>query len=174
VPSGQAPQHRTFGDQVVAGLLQSTDRHKFDLQVTDRAGAMRKIDKADVYGAIVIPRDFTSASLLLAQSAWITAIIRSRGRVVTVRALLAPPPSSEGTAIAEVSTPRKHLASGFRPSVQTCRHPPRRQPWCRRGIDRVYVGRDAAGGRDAHSQPRRRKKTMNSTPMSAISPSTAG
>jgi len=69
VPSGQAPQHRTFGDQVVAGLLQSTDRHKFDLQVTDRAGAMRKIDKADVYGAIVIPRDFTSASLLLAQSA---------------------------------------------------------------------------------------------------------
>ena len=35
----------------------------------DRAGAMRKIDKADVYGAIVIPRDFTSASLLLAQSA---------------------------------------------------------------------------------------------------------
>jgi len=69
VTSGQAPQHRTFGDQVVAGLLQSTDRHKFDLQVTDRAGAMHKIDKADVYGAIVIPRDFTSASLLLAQSA---------------------------------------------------------------------------------------------------------
>jgi hypothetical protein len=32
----------------VAGVLQSTDRHKFDLQVTDRAGAMRKIDKADV------------------------------------------------------------------------------------------------------------------------------
>jgi hypothetical protein len=39
---------------------------------------------------------------------------------------------------------------------------------------RVCEGRVAAGGRDAQSQPRRRKKTTNSTPMSAISPSTAG
>ena len=39
---------------------------------------------------------------------------------------------------------------------------------------RVCEGRVAAGAREAQSQPRRRKKTTNSTPMSAISPSTAG
>jgi hypothetical protein len=25
-----------FGDQILAGVVQGTDRHKFDLQVTDR------------------------------------------------------------------------------------------------------------------------------------------
>ena len=58
-----------FGDQLLAGVVRGTDRHKFDLQVTDRASAMRKIDKAKVYGAIIIPRNFTSASLLLGESA---------------------------------------------------------------------------------------------------------
>src|SRR5215470_7120650 len=64
-----APLDVRFGDQLLAGVVRGTDRHKFDLQVTDRASAMRKIDKAKVYGAIIIPRNFTSASLLLGESA---------------------------------------------------------------------------------------------------------
>jgi YhgE/Pip-like protein len=63
------PQEVRFGDQLLAGVVQGTDRHKFDLQVTDRAAAMRKIDNAAVYGAIIIPASFTSDSLRFGQSA---------------------------------------------------------------------------------------------------------
>jgi uncharacterized phage infection (PIP) family protein YhgE len=53
----------------VAGLQRGTDTSKFDLEVVDSDTAFRRMDNADAYGAIVIPRNFTSAAIDFAGSA---------------------------------------------------------------------------------------------------------
>jgi uncharacterized phage infection (PIP) family protein YhgE len=53
----------------VAGLQQGTDTDKFDLEVVDSDTAFRRLDNAEAYGAIVIPPNFTSASIDFAGSA---------------------------------------------------------------------------------------------------------
>ena len=89
------PQNVRLGDQILAGVVQGTDRRKFDLQVTDRTNAMRKIDNAEVYGAIIIPKNFTSASLLLGKS----ALTASRADRPVIEVWTNPRAGSLGAAI---------------------------------------------------------------------------
>ena len=68
-PDGGEGPEQNFGAQIVSGLEKGSDTEKFDLEVVDSDTAFRRLDNAEAYGAIVIPRNFTSASIEFAGSA---------------------------------------------------------------------------------------------------------
>ena len=57
------------GKQVVNGVVLAVDPDKFDVRVLSRQEALDKLDTAKVYGAAVIPPDFSSKLRDLPQSA---------------------------------------------------------------------------------------------------------
>ncbi|GBE63759.1 hypothetical protein MFM001_02210 [Mycobacterium sp. MFM001] len=57
------------GDQLVNGLTSGLDKDKFDVRVLSRQDAMRQLDTAQVYGAVVIPPTFSSKLQDFARSA---------------------------------------------------------------------------------------------------------
>lgn len=68
-PGGGEGPEQNFGAQIVSGLEKGSDTQKFDLEVVDSDTAFRRLDNAEAYGAIVIPRNFTSTSIEFAGSA---------------------------------------------------------------------------------------------------------
>jgi YhgE/Pip-like protein len=57
------------GDQLVNGLVSGLDKNTFDVRVLSRRDAMRQLDTAQVYGAVVIPPGFSSTLQEFARSA---------------------------------------------------------------------------------------------------------
>ncbi|GAA4489008.1 YhgE/Pip domain-containing protein [Rhodococcus olei] len=59
---------QNIGDQIVDGLVAGIPSDKVDLQQVGIGSALSMLDSAEVYGAIVIPSDFTKRLMILAQS----------------------------------------------------------------------------------------------------------
>lgn len=57
-----------IGDQIVDGLVAGIPSDKVDLRQVGIGAAQSMLDSAEVYGAIVIPSDFTKRMMILAQS----------------------------------------------------------------------------------------------------------
>ncbi len=57
------------GDQLVSGVTSGLDKDKFDVRALSRQDAMRQLDTAQVYGAVVIPPTFSSKLQDFARSA---------------------------------------------------------------------------------------------------------
>lgn len=66
---GAAPGDRkNFGNEIAAGLIEGLDPEEFDLRQIGIAQAQSQLDSGDIYGAIVIPSDFTKRTSILAQA----------------------------------------------------------------------------------------------------------
>lgn len=65
-PEGDKPAN--FGDQITEGLVANVPPDKVDLQQIGIAQAQSRLDKGEIYGAIVIPSDFTKRLLILAKA----------------------------------------------------------------------------------------------------------
>lgn len=59
---------QNIGDQIVDGLVAGIPSDKVDLQQVGIGAAQSMLDSAQVYGAIVIPSDFTKRLMILAQA----------------------------------------------------------------------------------------------------------
>lgn len=59
---------QNIGDQIVDGLVAGVPSDKVDLKQVGIGTAQSMLDSAEVYGAIVIPSDFTKRLMILAQS----------------------------------------------------------------------------------------------------------
>lgn len=57
------------GAQITDGLLSGLDKKKFDIRVLSAADARRQLDTAQVYGQVLIPRDFSERLQAFAQGA---------------------------------------------------------------------------------------------------------
>ncbi|MGW4477070.1 YhgE/Pip domain-containing protein [Rhodococcus triatomae] len=67
VPPG-SDTRQNIGDQIVAGFVEGVPSDKIDLKQVGIASAQQMLDSAEVYGAIVIPSDFTKRLTILAES----------------------------------------------------------------------------------------------------------
>ncbi|MFD4291627.1 YhgE/Pip domain-containing protein [Rhodococcus sp. NPDC058505] len=67
VPPG-SDARQNIGEQIVAGLTDGIPADKVDLRQVGIGTAQSMLDSAEVYGAIVIPSDFTKRMMILAQS----------------------------------------------------------------------------------------------------------
>ncbi|MGV9738861.1 YhgE/Pip domain-containing protein [Nocardia farcinica] len=67
LPDG-SEERRNLGAEITARLVASTDRQKIDLHETGISTAMSDLSTGKIYGAIVIPSDFTKRAAILAQS----------------------------------------------------------------------------------------------------------
>ncbi|MFC7447932.1 YhgE/Pip domain-containing protein [Rhodococcus daqingensis] len=65
-PEGDKPEN--FGNQITDGLVANIPADKVDLQRIGIAQARSRLDKGEIYGAIVIPSDFTKRLLILAKA----------------------------------------------------------------------------------------------------------
>ena len=61
-------ERRNFGDQITEGILDGIDREKIDLQPMGISAANQGLDNGSLYGAVVIPSDFTKRLSILAQA----------------------------------------------------------------------------------------------------------
>ncbi|MEU5841608.1 DUF3533 domain-containing protein [Rhodococcus sp. NPDC047139] len=61
-------EQRNFGDQIAEGILEGIDPEQIDLQPMGIAAATDGLDDGSLYGAIVIPSDFTKRVSILAQA----------------------------------------------------------------------------------------------------------
>lgn len=68
LPGSTPPQQQNLGDQIEAGLIEGVDPEKVELRQIGIAEAQSKLDNGDLYGAIVIPSDFTKRTFILAQA----------------------------------------------------------------------------------------------------------
>ncbi|QTJ67566.1 SNG1 family protein [Rhodococcus sp. ZPP] len=68
LPGSTPPQQQNLGDQIEAGLIEGVDPEKVELRRIGIAEAQSKLDNGDLYGAIVIPSDFTKRTFILAQA----------------------------------------------------------------------------------------------------------
>ncbi|MFZ2175844.1 MAG: DUF3533 domain-containing protein [Rhodococcus sp. (in: high G+C Gram-positive bacteria)] len=68
VPNSDPVQRRNLGDEIAAGLVDGVDPNKIELREMGIAQAQSALDSADIYGAIVIPSDFTKRTFILAQA----------------------------------------------------------------------------------------------------------
>lgn len=66
VPPG-ATDRQNFGDQIVTGMNDNVPKEQFDLQEMGIAAAQSALKTGDVYGAIIIPSDFTKRLVILAE-----------------------------------------------------------------------------------------------------------
>ena len=62
------PEHVVLGDQVVAGLADEVDPNQIDLRPMGIAQAQQELNTGKIYGAIVVPLDFTKRTMILAQA----------------------------------------------------------------------------------------------------------
>ncbi|EKT79151.1 hypothetical protein WSS_A28789 [Rhodococcus opacus M213] len=67
-PNSNPPQQQNFGDQITAGLVEGVDPDKVELRQIGIAQAQSALDNGEIYGAIVIPSDFTKRTFILAQA----------------------------------------------------------------------------------------------------------
>ncbi|MCZ4556453.1 SNG1 family protein [Rhodococcus maanshanensis] len=65
-PEGDKPEN--FGNQITEGLVANVPADKVDLQQIGIAQAQSRLDTGEIYGAIVIPSDFTKRLLILAKA----------------------------------------------------------------------------------------------------------
>ncbi|QBJ98618.1 DUF3533 domain-containing protein [Rhodococcus sp. ABRD24] len=68
VDGPDGPVHQNFGHDIAAGLVANIPSDKVDLQQISWAEASSRLDTGDLYGAIVIPSDFTKRTAILAQA----------------------------------------------------------------------------------------------------------
>ncbi|MBS9374954.1 YhgE/Pip domain-containing protein [Rhodococcus sp. B50] len=61
-------ERQNFGDQITEGILDGIDPEEIDLQRMGISAANRGLDDGSLYGAIVIPSDFTKRISILAQA----------------------------------------------------------------------------------------------------------
>ncbi|MBM7459128.1 YhgE/Pip domain-containing protein [Rhodococcus coprophilus] len=60
--------HRNLGTEITGAVLDGIDSERIDLQEMGIAAAHQGLDSGDLYGAIVIPSDFTKRTSILAQA----------------------------------------------------------------------------------------------------------
>lgn len=85
-----------YGKQVVDGLLANADKDKFDVRVVTQAEARQLLDRAQVYGELVIPVSFSSTLHELGES----ALSPSRGQRATITISTNPRAGTLGSSIA--------------------------------------------------------------------------
>ncbi|TSD96538.1 DUF3533 domain-containing protein [Skermania sp. ID1734] len=66
--NGNAKTQQNFGQQIETALSQGIDPNKIDLQHVGIAEAQARLANGKVYGAILIPSDFTKRMVILAQA----------------------------------------------------------------------------------------------------------
>ena len=85
-----------YGQQVVDGLRAGLDKDKFDVRVVSQAEARQLLDKAQIYGQLVIPVSFSSKLRELGES----ALTANRGERPTVTIFTNPRAGTLGSSIA--------------------------------------------------------------------------
>ncbi|MGC0366063.1 YhgE/Pip-like protein [Rhodococcus sp. 27YEA15] len=68
VPGSTPPERKNFGNDIAAAIDNGVDHQKIDLQQIGIAEAQSKLDSGTLYGAIVIPSDFSKRTTILAQA----------------------------------------------------------------------------------------------------------
>lgn len=68
LPGGDPADRKNFGNDIVAGLENGIDHQKIDLQQIGIAEAQSRLNSGTLYGAIVIPSDFTKRTIILAEA----------------------------------------------------------------------------------------------------------
>nr|WP_068272845.1 DUF3533 domain-containing protein [Aldersonia kunmingensis] len=68
VPGPQGEQRQNFGDQITSAIVANVDPNMFDLRQVGIAEAQQEMQDGKVYGAIIIPSDFSKRLLILAES----------------------------------------------------------------------------------------------------------
>lgn len=68
VPGSNPAQQQNLGNQIEAGLIEGVDSGKIELRQLGIAQAQSALDTGQIYGAIVIPSDFTKRTFILAQA----------------------------------------------------------------------------------------------------------
>ncbi|MFF0815903.1 YhgE/Pip domain-containing protein [Rhodococcus sp. NPDC003318] len=95
-------QRQNIGDQIVDGLVAGVPADKVDLEQVGIAAATSMLDSAEVYGAIVIPSDFTKRLMILAEASVVPGDVEKP--VITV--YTNPRSGTFGTALVEsIATP---------------------------------------------------------------------
>lgn len=65
LPIAGGSQKVNLGDEITNGLLAQVDHHKVDLRRLDMSTAQAQLDSGKIYGAIVIPVDFSTQTVAL-------------------------------------------------------------------------------------------------------------
>lgn len=68
VPGSYPPTRQTLGTQIASRLIDGVDSEKIDLRPMGIAQAQSLLDEGKIYGAIVIPSDFTKRTFILAHA----------------------------------------------------------------------------------------------------------
>lgn len=68
IPNSDPPEHRNFGKEIAAGIVDGLDSEKFDVRQISVAQARAQMGRGELYGAIIIPSDFTKRTMILAQA----------------------------------------------------------------------------------------------------------
>ncbi|WP_137723926.1 YhgE/Pip domain-containing protein [Prescottella subtropica] len=94
------PVRENFGDEIAAGLVANVPADKVDLQQLPWVEAASRLGKGELFGAIVIPSDFTKRTAILAQASVIPGDVEKP----IVTAYTNPRAGSFGIGITEAIT----------------------------------------------------------------------